>query len=148
MVQTIVMLNIKCLSSMDSMQIVTNSFSVCLKEVVSKDLQKPYICGRGLYNSWGDDAYHVDTLGANPQLGATDDHGGYHWSGCHTPLGHILQVFMNRYTGPVIVQLDDPTGIIQFDFTKAFVSVLSYLEKQLVWANNNRCPGPTTSQIL
>ncbi len=34
-----------------------------LKGVVSKNLQKPNICGRGVYNSWGDGAYHVDTLG-------------------------------------------------------------------------------------
>ncbi len=34
-----------------------------LKVVVSKNLQKPYICGQGGYNSWSDDAYHVDTLG-------------------------------------------------------------------------------------
>ncbi len=39
-----------------------------LKGVLGKNLQKPYICGRGGYNSWGDGAYHVDTLthGANP----------------------------------------------------------------------------------
>ncbi len=34
-----------------------------LKGVVSKNLQKPYICGRGGYNSWGDGTYHVNTLG-------------------------------------------------------------------------------------
>ncbi len=34
-----------------------------LKGVVSKNLQKPYICGRGGYDSWGDGTYHVDTLG-------------------------------------------------------------------------------------
>ncbi len=27
---------------------------------------------------------------------ATDDHDGYHWSRCHTPLGHILQVFYGQ----------------------------------------------------
>ena len=45
------------------------------------------------YNSWSDDAYHVDTLGA------TDDRGGYHWSRCHTPLGriiYIMQVFIDK----------------------------------------------------
>ncbi len=36
-----------------------------LKGVVSKNLQKPYICGRGGYNSWSEDAYHVDTLRGN-----------------------------------------------------------------------------------
>ncbi len=32
-------------------------WSVELKGVVSKNLQKPYICGRGGYNSWGDGTY-------------------------------------------------------------------------------------------
>ncbi len=65
-----------------------------LQGVISKNLQKPYICGRGGYNSWSDDAYHVDTLGpTKTYLGARDDRGGYHWSRCHTPLGHILQGF-------------------------------------------------------
>ncbi len=30
------------------------------------------------------------------QKGATDDRGGYHWSRCHTPLGRVLQVFINK----------------------------------------------------
>ncbi len=34
-----------------------------LKGLLSKNLQKPYICGRGGYNSWGDGTYYVDTLG-------------------------------------------------------------------------------------
>ena len=33
------------------------------KGVLSKNLQKPHICGRGGLNSWGDGTYHVDTLG-------------------------------------------------------------------------------------
>ena len=86
-------------------------FNVCiiLKGVLSKNLQKPYICDQGGYYSWGDGAraYHVDTLGptktqgyrtlthgAKPLLGATDDRGGYHWSRCHTPLGRILRWFL------------------------------------------------------
>ncbi len=48
-----------------------------LKGVLSKNLQKPYICGR-------------------EGLGATDDRGGYHLSRCHTPLGRVLQVFINK----------------------------------------------------
>ncbi len=40
-----------------------------LKGVLSKNLQKPYICGRGGYNSWGDGAYHVDTLGPTKTQG-------------------------------------------------------------------------------
>ncbi len=40
-----------------------------LKGVVSKNLQKPYICGRGVYNNWGDGAYHVDTLGPTKTQG-------------------------------------------------------------------------------
>ncbi len=39
------------------------SWSCNLKGVVSKNLQKPYICRRGGYNSLSDGAYHVDTLG-------------------------------------------------------------------------------------
>ena len=27
---------------------------------------------------------------------AADDHDGYHWSRCHTNLGHVLKVFMNK----------------------------------------------------
>ncbi len=40
-----------------------------LKGVVSKNLQKTYICDQGGYNSWSDDAYQgqqmtlVDTIG-------------------------------------------------------------------------------------
>ncbi len=34
-----------------------------LQGVICKILQKPYICGRGGYNSWSDGAHHVDTLG-------------------------------------------------------------------------------------
>ncbi len=30
-----------------------------LKGLLSKNLQKPYICGRGGYNSWGYGTYHV-----------------------------------------------------------------------------------------
>ncbi len=33
-----------------------------LKVLVSKNLQNPYICGRGGYNSSGDGTYHVDHL--------------------------------------------------------------------------------------
>ncbi len=40
-----------------------------LKGVVSKNLQKPYICGRGGCNSWGDSTYHVDTLGPTKTQG-------------------------------------------------------------------------------
>ncbi len=40
-----------------------------LKGVLSKNLQKPYICGRGGYNSWGDGTYHVDTLGPTKTQG-------------------------------------------------------------------------------
>ncbi len=84
----------------------SDGYTLCpyamLKGVLSKNLQKPYICDRGVYNSLGDDAYHVDTLvltktqGHRIMLGATDDRGGYHWSRCHTPLGRILQVFINK----------------------------------------------------
>ena len=38
-------------------------FDDVLKGAVCKNLQKPYICGRGGYNNWGDGTYHVDTLG-------------------------------------------------------------------------------------
>ncbi len=54
---------------------------VLLKGILSKNLQKPYICGRGGYNSWGDGTYYVDTLGPTKT---------------HTPLGRILQVFINK----------------------------------------------------
>ncbi len=43
--------------------ILFDMFNFQLKGVLSKNLQKPYICRRGGYNSWGDGAYHVDTLG-------------------------------------------------------------------------------------
>ncbi len=60
---------------------------------MSLNLQKSYICGRQGYSSWSDGTYYVDTLGptkpqghsANPYLGTTIGHGGYHWSRCHTP---------------------------------------------------------------
>ncbi len=38
----------------------SNKYLVTSKGVVSKNLQKPYICGRGGYNSWSDDVYQVD----------------------------------------------------------------------------------------
>ncbi len=41
-----------------------------LKGLLSKNLQKPYICGRGGYNSWGDGTYHVDTRGPTKTHGA------------------------------------------------------------------------------
>ncbi len=65
-----------------------------LKGLLSKNLQKPYKCGG--YNSWGDGTYHVDTLGPTKTQGATDDRGGYHWSRCHTPLGHVLHISINK----------------------------------------------------
>ena len=40
-----------------------NTIEMHLKGFLIKNLQKPYICGRGVYNRWGDGAYHVDTLG-------------------------------------------------------------------------------------
>ena len=40
-----------------------------LKGVLGKNLQKPYICGWGGYNSWDDGAYHVDTLGPTKTQG-------------------------------------------------------------------------------
>ena len=39
--------------------------------VISIFLQKCYIGGRGGYNSWGDDAYHVDILGPTKPQGHT-----------------------------------------------------------------------------
>ena len=42
-----------------------------LKGVICKILQKPYICGRGGYNSWSDGAHHVDTLGPTKPQGHT-----------------------------------------------------------------------------
>ncbi len=42
---------------------------VTLKGLLSKNLQKPYICGRGWYNRWGDGTYHVDTLGPTKTQG-------------------------------------------------------------------------------
>ncbi len=35
---------------------------ICLEGVLSINLQKPYLGGRGGYNSWGDGTYHIDTL--------------------------------------------------------------------------------------
>ncbi len=40
-----------------------------LKVLLSKNLQKLYICGRGGYNSWGDGTYHVNTLGPTKTQG-------------------------------------------------------------------------------
>ena len=40
-----------------------------LKGVLSKNLQKPYVCGRRGCNSWGDGTYHVDTLGPTKTQG-------------------------------------------------------------------------------
>ncbi len=62
-----------------------------LKGVLSKNLQKPYICGReGIIV--GVMAHTMLTH----LLGATDYRCGYHWSRCHIPLGCILQVFINK----------------------------------------------------
>ena len=33
--------------------------------------KKPYICGRGGYNSWSDGTYHVDALGPTKPQGHT-----------------------------------------------------------------------------
>ncbi len=62
-----------------------------LKGVLSKNLQKPYICGRGWYNSQGDGTYHVDTLGP------TKTRGYRMRNRCYTPLGRIYRVFAGFY---------------------------------------------------
>ncbi len=50
-------------------QVWIKGWSVCLKGLLSKNLQKPYKCGRGGYNSWDDGTYHVDTLGPTKTQG-------------------------------------------------------------------------------
>ncbi len=38
-------------------------------------------------------------------LGITDGHGENHWSRCHTPLGHVLQLFGIRPINPFSAEL-------------------------------------------
>ncbi len=67
-----------------------------LKGVVSKNLQKTYICCRGAYNSWSDNAYHVEKT----WLGTTDDRGGYHLSRCHTCIPPLATFCMFLWIRP------------------------------------------------
>ncbi len=65
-----------------------------LKGVVSKNLQKPYIIIMW-YKGGITVGVTVHTM-LTHLSGATDDRGGYHLSRCHTPLGRVLQVFINN----------------------------------------------------
>ncbi len=41
-------------------------YKLRLKEVLSKNLQKPNICGRGGYNSWSNDVYFLNLHTVRP----------------------------------------------------------------------------------